>query len=87
MNHENYDIDFVITWVDGNDPKWREEYRKYKDVDEEDFDVRFRDWETLKYWFRGVEKYAPWVNKIYIVNMVIKTPYLQFKEDNNNGKL
>ena len=67
MNHEYYDIDFVITWVDGNDPKWRKEYRKYKDVDEEDFDVRFRDWETLKYWFRGVEKYAPWVRKIHFI--------------------
>ena len=22
-------IDFVITWVDGNDPKWQEEKRNY----------------------------------------------------------
>src|SRR5699024_8549677 len=28
---------------------------------------RFRDWELLKYWFRGVEKFAPWVNQIYFI--------------------
>ena len=28
---------------------------------------RYRDWKLLKYWFRGVEKYAPWVNKIYFI--------------------
>ena len=26
---ENYPIDFVLTWVDGNDPAWQEEFRKY----------------------------------------------------------
>ena len=33
----------------------------------DDRDARYRDWETLRYWFRGVEKFAPWVNKIYFV--------------------
>ena len=23
--------------------------------------------DNLKYWFRGVEKFAPWVNKIYFI--------------------
>ena len=26
----NNKIDFVITWVDGNDPKWQKEKNKYK---------------------------------------------------------
>ena len=30
-------------------------------------EVRYRDWDTLKYWFRGVEKFAPWVGNIYFV--------------------
>ena len=29
--------------------------------------ARYRDWGTLKYWFRGVEKFAPWVNKIFFI--------------------
>lgn len=28
-------------------------------------DVRYRDWEFMKYWFRAVEQNAPWVNKIF----------------------
>jgi hypothetical protein len=28
---------------------------------------RYRDWDNLQYWFRGVEKYAPWVRKIHLV--------------------
>lgn len=61
-------IDFVILWVDGSDEKWLAEKKKYKpDIDISDSKIRFRDWELLKYWFRGVEKFAPWVNKIYFV--------------------
>ena len=62
-------IDFVIIWVDGNDPEWQKEKRMYdKSNDKGDnTDVRFRSWDNLQYWFRGVEKFAPWVNKIHFV--------------------
>lgn len=62
-------VDFVITWVDGSDQEWlieKEKYRKGKTGIDCRIN-RYRDWETLKYWFRGVEKYAPWVNKVYFV--------------------
>lgn len=61
-------IDFVIIWVDGNDPEWRKEKSKYtpeKNTDSRD--IRYRDWENLKYIFRGIEKYANWVNNVYFV--------------------
>ncbi len=63
-------IDFIITWVDGNDPVWQKERRHYAELVNKDVDnssARFRDWDTLHYWFRGVERFAPWVNKIYFV--------------------
>ena len=63
-------IDFLITWVDGNDPVWRKDFEHYSEFERKEVDkgaVRFRDWETLHYWFRGVEKFAPWVNKIFFV--------------------
>ena len=64
----NEKIDFVITWVDGSDKKWLEEKRKYDNsIDVDDSINRYRDWDNLKYWFRGVEKFAPWVNKIYFI--------------------
>lgn len=59
-------IDFVIPWVDGNDPEWIQDRNLFcgnKEFDES----RYRDWGTLPYWFRSVEAYAPWVNKIYFI--------------------
>ena len=65
----SYPIDFVIAWVDGNDPEWRAEKALYSGVKEtgDQREIRFRDWDTLYYWFRGVEVFAPWVNKIHFV--------------------
>lgn len=61
-------IDFVITWVDGNDPNWRKQKREYSPVKaSDDSDKRYRDMGILKYWFRAVEKYAPWVNKVHFI--------------------
>ena len=64
-------IDFVVTWVDGNDREWQKEKRKNEDHNDfyglDNGVERYRDWEQFKYWFRAVEKYAPWVNKVYLV--------------------
>ncbi len=61
-------IDFVVTWLDANDPVWRGEYNKYRgDVVHKEDNGRYRNWDFFKYWFRAVEKYAPWVNKVYLV--------------------
>ncbi len=63
-------IDFVVLWVDGSDPEWLEEKRQYTDKKDDGANsssARFRDWDNLQYWFRGVEKYAPWVNRIFFV--------------------
>lgn len=60
-------IDFVILWVDGSDREWREEKRKYDNSGSDDRDERYRDWDVLRYWFRAVENYTPWVNHIFFV--------------------
>lgn len=61
-------IDFVLLWVDDSDPVWQESYRQYSKIElGEARDVCYRDWGTLRYWFRGVEKFAPWVNKVFFV--------------------
>lgn len=62
-------IDFVLTWVNGADKKWlgkKNQYSKEK-VSVNTSIIRYRDWDVLKYWFRAVERYAPWVNKIFII--------------------
>jgi hypothetical protein len=60
-------IDFVVLWVDGNNPEWRARYKKYRTEQRPEDAARYRDWGLLPYWFRAVEKYAPWVNKVYLV--------------------
>lgn len=57
-------IDFVLFWVNGADPLWRSKFSKYKP---EYNPERYRDWDLLRYWFRGVEKYATWVNKVHFI--------------------
>ena len=61
------DIDFVLIWVDGSDEKWIQKKAIYGDNSREDNNVRFRDWDILKYWFRAVNNFAPWVHKIFVV--------------------
>lgn len=70
MNIES--IDFVITWVDGEDPTWIAEKTKYvskEQANREDIagESRYKDNGLLRYWFRGVEQFAPWVNKVFFV--------------------
>lgn len=67
-------IDFVIPWVDGSDPEWQAAKACYVQPNDgemqglqNDDRARFEDWGLLKYWFRGVEAFAPWVNKIHFV--------------------
>lgn len=62
-------IDFVITWVDNSDLKWRgnKDFYSSKVNLEMNSDSRYRNWDFLKFWFRSVEKHAPWVNKVFFV--------------------
>jgi hypothetical protein len=75
-------IDFVVTWVDMDDPAWRADFAKYSglaSVDNsrnETSEARFRDYGFLKYWFRGVERFAPWVRRIHFVTCGQKPDWL-----------
>ena len=66
-------IDFVVTWVDNTDSAWLTEKKKYEQqlgvaaCQENNGEERYRDWDFFRYWFRAVEKYAPWVRNVYLV--------------------
>lgn len=81
------EIDFVITWVDMDDPKWRVKFDQYshkKNIEKNGTsDARFRDYGFLKYWFRGVEKFTPWVRKIHFLTDGQKPEWL----DTSNPKI
>lgn len=61
-------IDIVIPWVDDSDPAWLCEYRRFKpDKNSDSSEARYRDWNVLKYWFRSIDDFAPWVRKVHFV--------------------
>ena len=61
-------IDFIVLWLDANDPEWQQAYAKYKTNTKGHIEwARYRDTNVFNYWFRAVENYAPWVNKVYLV--------------------
>ena len=79
-------IDFIIAWVDGSDSQRQAQRNKYAGTNPEDLaEYRFRDWGTLKYLFRWIEKFTPWVNNVFFVTcghypnrLNLKHPKLKF---------
>ena len=66
------DIDIVIPWVDGSDPEWQKLKRAYSGMITDDSTAsnknsRYRDWDTLKYLFRSIERYSPWIRYVFFV--------------------
>ena len=66
-----HEIDLVVLWVDGADPAWLEEKARWQfsamGNDTSSATNRFRDWDNMRYWFRSIEKYVPWVRRIHFV--------------------
>lgn len=62
-------IDFVVLWVDGGDPDWQRQWVQFRsdEGDNGSSENRFRDWDLMRYWFRSVETFAPWVNRVFFV--------------------
>ncbi len=86
-NKLQFDVDIVIPWVDGSDKEWLKEKNKYLD-DEHKIDIdaglnRYRDWDNVQYIFRGIEKFAPWVRKVFFITCGQKPNWLNL----NNKKL
>ena len=65
------DIDLVYLWVDGNDSEWRKKRDAFLGKIDENTEAtckgRYINNDELKYSLRSVEKYAPWIRRIFIV--------------------
>lgn len=72
MKSEIPNIDLVYLWVDGNDPKWQAKRNAFFESKVENslssFNGRYVNNDELKYSLRSVERYAPWIRKIFIVS-------------------
>lgn len=59
-------IDIVIPYVNGTDPEWQKIHSKYKNnIDYTRFDGN----DILKYVFRSIDMYVPFVNKVHLIVM------------------
>lgn len=77
-------IDAVITWVNGDDPKHRAKRKKYANpnmLESEDVagNTRFTSLGEIAYCVASLNRFAPWLHKIYIVTDEqdpVLTPFL-----------
>ncbi|XP_060591369.1 capsular polysaccharide phosphotransferase eps5J-like, partial [Ruditapes philippinarum] len=60
-------VDIVFTWVNGSDQAFINTMLQYLPEGSEITTKRFRDWGNLRYALRSVEKYADWINHVFIV--------------------
>ena len=82
-------IDLVYTWVDGTDPKWLAKKNAAlaaagkPAIASAVSDNRWKDNDELLYSLRSAEKFAPWLNHIYIITDGSRPKWL----NENNPKI
>lgn len=65
-----FPVDAVYTWVDGNDPAWKQRKAQAKGEvyhAESASDARFISRDELRYSIRSLHLFAPWIRNIYVV--------------------
>ncbi|MCO4292870.1 stealth family protein [Solitalea sp. MAHUQ-68] len=71
MSKQDFEIDLVYLWVNGNDPQWLARKNAFLGIDLNDTERnckgRYVNNDELRFSLRSVEKHAPWIRKIFIV--------------------
>ena len=94
MKSDTPSIDLVYLWVDGNDPKWQAKRNSFfgrkVENSSSNFNGRYANNDELKYSLRSVERYAPWIRKVFIVTdnqkpkwLDISNPKIQIIDQND----
>lgn len=60
-------IDYIFPWVNPKDLIWQQDFLKYSNLKITEINERFNRPNTLKYLLRGIDKYMPWINNVYII--------------------
>lgn len=78
-------VDYVIPYVDCSDINWLLTYKDYVSgpCGWSNNATRFRDWETLRYQLRSIERYMPWIRNIYIVMSISESQIPQWLNTQN----
>lgn len=75
-------IDLVYLWVDGSDPEWQQQKQQALAASGREYSKqalakgRFVQTDELKYSLRSVEKYAPWIDRVFILTADQKPEWL-----------
>ncbi|MDR1425590.1 MAG: Stealth CR1 domain-containing protein [Rickettsiales bacterium] len=84
----NWPVDIVYLWCDGSDPEFQKNLRKIEscvgNISPQAKSIgRFFNNDELKFSLRSLEKYAPWINHVYVVTSGQRPIWL----DPNNTKI
>lgn len=83
MGKDNFPIDIILPWVDDSDEHWREKKNKYFPDNDLENAQRYRDFGTLKYVLRSIDRNAPYIRKIFLLTDNQIPEWL----DTNNNKI
>lgn len=67
---QNFPVDYVFPFVTQKDLNWQTTYKKCCIKSGRPVNLnsqRFREWDNIKYIFRGIAKYMPWINKVHFI--------------------
>lgn len=76
----NFDVDAVITWVDGHDPTWNKIKNKYANKlnktiwKSSNTDLRYKHCNELYYCLLSIIKNLPWIRNVFLVTMYPQKP-------------
>lgn len=68
MPEKKFSIDFVFPYVTSNDPEWQANFN-YWSAQPKSYEVgaRFRDFSVLKYIFRSIQVFAPFIDRVFVL--------------------
>ena len=76
----DFDIDLVFSWVDGTQPGYEAERRRWMEEagvrPPDEGAARYRQIDELRYAMRSARAYAPWIRRIHLVTDSAPPPWL-----------
>lgn len=79
----NFDVDWVFTWVNGEDPDWLELFKKWAPEKASDASdrSRFEHRDDLKFALRSLDQFAPWIRRIHVVSNCKPPAWLNLSDE------
>ena len=78
-----FEIDYVFSWVNADDPEWKKMYEEYKPSTNTDANSpsRFIARDDLLFALRALAKNAPWVRNVYVLTNCAPPAWLDTEQE------